>query len=48
MIHESHIINRNHITHYNTKSHTVKMADEKFIKVADRRINEFLQKFNRP
>lgn len=48
MIHESHIINRNHITHYNTKSHAVKMADEKFIKVADRRLSEFLQKFNRP
>ena len=48
MIHESHIINRNHITHYNTRSHAVKMEDEKFIKIADRRLSEFLHKFNRP
>jgi two-component system LytT family response regulator len=47
MIHESHIINRNHVTHYNAKSHSVKMADEAFIRVADRRLSEFLHKFNR-
>lgn len=47
MIHESHIINRNHITHYNTKSHSVQMADETFIRVADRRLSEFLHRFNR-
>jgi two-component system, LytTR family, response regulator len=47
MIHESHIINRNHITHYNTKSHSVQMADETFIRVADRRLSDFLHKLNR-
>jgi DNA-binding LytR/AlgR family response regulator len=47
MIHESHIVNRNHITHYNTKSHSVQMADETFIRVADRRLSEFLHRFNR-
>jgi two-component system LytT family response regulator len=39
MIHESHIVNRNHITHYNTNG--------TFIRVAERRVNEFLEKFNR-
>jgi len=47
MIHESHIVNRNHITHYNAKSHSVQLADEKFIRIADRRLNDFLQRFNR-
>ncbi len=47
MIHQSHIINRNHITHYNAKSHAVKMDDDTFIRVADRRLSDFLQRFNR-
>ncbi|HYV91434.1 MAG TPA: LytTR family DNA-binding domain-containing protein [Chitinophagales bacterium] len=47
MIHESHIINRNHITHYNAKSHAVQMADGTFIVIAKRRVSEFLEKFNR-
>lgn len=47
MIHESHIINRNHITHYNAMSHAVKMYDGAFIRIATRRINDFLKKFNR-
>ena len=47
MIHESHIVNRNYITHYNAKNHAVQMADETFIRIAARRVSEFLQKFNR-
>ena len=47
MIHESHIINRNHITNYNSKSHAVKMADGTFIRVADRRLGDFLKRFQR-
>ncbi|MEO6169177.1 MAG: hypothetical protein ABIO46_10070 [Chitinophagales bacterium] len=47
MIHESHIINRNYITHYNTRSQSIKMADESFIRIAERMLNEFLQKVNR-
>lgn len=47
MIHESHIVNRNHITHYNSKNHSLQMADEIFISIAKRRVNDFLQKFSR-
>ena len=47
MIHESHIINRNHVTHYNAKSHAVQMADGTFINIAKRRITDFLEKFSR-
>lgn len=44
-IHESHIINRHHVTHYNARNHTVKMTDGTFIRIADRRLNDFLEKF---
>src|SRR6185295_5318083 len=47
MIHESHMINRSHITHYNPKSHSVQMDDDTFIRIAARRVSDFLQKFNR-
>ncbi|HYV92289.1 MAG TPA: LytTR family DNA-binding domain-containing protein [Chitinophagales bacterium] len=47
MIHESHMVNRNHITHYNSKSHAVQMDDDTFIRIAARRVSDFLQKFNR-
>ena len=46
MIHESHLINRRHITNYNAKNHSVKMADETFIRIAERRQGDFLQKFS--
>lgn len=47
MIHESHIINRDHVIHYNSKSHAVQMADGTYIQIARRRLSDFLQKFNR-
>ena len=47
MIHESHMINRSHVTHYNPKSHSVQMDDKTFIRIASRRVNDFLQRFNR-
>ena len=47
MIHESHIVNRNHITHYNAKSHGVQMVDGTSVRIAKRRVSEFLEKFNR-
>ena len=46
MIHETHLVNRRHITNYNAKNHSVKMADGTFIRIAERRLGDFLQKFN--
>ncbi|HYV92699.1 MAG TPA: response regulator transcription factor [Chitinophagales bacterium] len=46
MIHESHLINRQHISRYNSKNHSVMMADETSLRIAERRYGNFLEKFN--
>ena len=46
VIHESHLVNCRHIINYNSKKHSVKMADNTSIRIAERRLSDFLQKFN--